>query len=482
MIVNCKVSDCTGELITNCSKCHNGLLCNTCGKCSKCESDSSEDIEHKALRGMIVVVRDEDPYSCLLCESSHRPIYRLDEKVDLLHGSEKKLGDALKVKGEISLNTLKLVQLDKCSDGTLTAIYTLLGSETKNKVLCQIGEHSARIMLTHGAEWYKSNQNLRVQGKTDSSLPITLQPCMSLQTVRQCKNVWDLSIEKFVHEFHKFLRSDEKQTYAALCALQETSKDNLEALAGELGYKSVKKALEDDLVAHLMDFHLTLTHYAASARGYSCANGKRKILTLFSRHLLDREAKTLGIKNYSSENTPNSALKNVGHHDYIFCAIEPRDGKPLSAPFKKSSRFGEYCHAFDLDGISEYAVLTFGDLDTKNAKIGINRLKSKVKDIENRLQYDKSLAKQHIKQLGEEVFVRKMEKSSQILIKGHVKLGLALKVAYCLQKLHFSREECLELIKTAADYNIFLNGLFVPQMMIPHCLVTDQYVVFTGDT
>lgn len=453
---------------------------------------------------------------CELCGQYHRPVYLLDDGVDLKVVEEE-------------LEQLAKECSQKISKPALLTMFNLVDKVAqKDKCCTEAAEHAARFMLTQGAKWVHIDQNQRAkwddttlssntQSTSSSSSKVVERKKeiteMPASTIAQIKNTpaHQLTSESLMEKFRKMLLNPKMERWAALRALAAVSAENLKELrtaAGKENWDSEVKALFDLLAG----FPLSLTHYADKCRGYLPEEKKpapkkpskeleepllpKGALSLYSRIFLDSNAPELGIVGYPKGNTPSMAFKNVGHVDYVFMAIEPRQSKQISRPRKVGSRFGNFCHLIDFEQLPFFSILTLGDLDTCNAKIGVNRLTngsdSKTADELgfNALNVKKLIGScESIKtnqsgiQASQKIFVRKFAtRSEQIFIRDDIKEALALKVLIDCQRYGFldSGSGLTKKKPTAADYNCLINGLFVPQIMVPRAFCTKQAYMFDG--
>ncbi|WPB72702.1 hypothetical protein KYC5002_26975 [Archangium violaceum] len=353
------------------------------------------------------------------------------------------------------------------------------GNATDQKVNAQQAERNAwadqaeltaQFMLTHGSAWVPASMNARA-GKDRKDIKVG-DPVTTIDKIKKANEV-ELR-EPMMKRFRMLLLwgSREELRWPALYASAHVSKENLKGLQGY-------KLMYQEVYNHLCGFPLTLTHYADAARH------KGNKLCLYSRHNLDENAEALGIESYPKGNTPSSAMKNVGHHDYVFCSIEPRATVEIESVFKDDSRFGNVCHVIDSGAVNPFALLTLGDLDTKNAKQSQSRLSA----FDDGLYAISTAAGSHViedKVINDAktgkpttIKVRKFDTlSEQMFLLKDAKEALALKVIVLadwygvdLKKININAEQ----------YNNLLNGWFVPQVMIPRELVTEKFCVFQGD-
>ena len=85
-------------------------------------------------------------------------------------------------------------------------------------------------------------------------------------------------------------------------------------------------------------------------------------------------------------------------------------------------------------------------------------------------------------QTSQTIYVRSFAtRSEQIFVKEHIKEALALKVFIDCMQYGFLENGWCEANPTASDYNCLINGLFVPQIMVPRAFCTDQAFMFEGE-
>jgi hypothetical protein len=458
-----------------------------------------------------------DEEKCPLCDAVHRPVFSL-RKAD-----------------EPRVDRYAPICPKSYNGPAMFTMCSLAGKVASADLCCQeIAEHAVRFMLTQGAHWVHTDQNQRalVSASTTSGpdtavepeitkkgssskkekeivikKEITEMPATSIALIKSSASVEKLTVEPLMMYFHKHLMGD-KPWRAGINALVSVSQDNLKNLRN-LARKSKWATDGTDrrlaLFQLLMSFDLSLTHYADSARGQRVPSKDGKnpncVLSLYSRLLLDRHAPNLGIKGYPTGNTPSMAFKNVGHVDYVFFAIEPRTAGPMTGPFKVGSRFGSHCHMIDFAALPFFSIMTLGDLDTCNAKIGENRLTFgshpdtaaalgfgeknvlRLKDsCESLVTNPKAEeGKSSTAAKGKTIYLRRFRTmSEQIFLRDHIKEALALKVLIDCAEYGFLQYGYCDANPTAADYNVLINGLFVPQIMIPHAFCTDQALIFEG--
>jgi hypothetical protein len=457
----------------------------------------NEEEEHKqAPLGMNGATIDDR--RCPLCEVVHSTVDVLAEE-----------GDAER------LNRLKGACSPKVTAAALYTLYNLADKVLTSDTACmRAAEHAARFMLTQGAQWILPEVNLRARRNVASSAeesasssapkpsastsavqhrPLTEMPATTVQTIRETP-AESLTKEPLVQAFSCHLNDHLHNEFAALNALGCISSANLEKLRKEA---AEKLPYSDDLLQCLKRFPLSLTHYAEFSRVHEQPKGKQTkktaqgpqthTLSLYSRTFLDQFSDELGIKDYPKGNTPSMAFKNIGHTDYVFLAIEPRENDAVTRPKKVGSRFGNVCHLVDFAQLPFASILTLGDLDTCNAKIGSNRLtlgsdpmtaaglgfgaipvKSLVAHCET-----KTVAG------GSTIQVRKFDtRSEQMFLRDDIKEALALRVLIDCATYGFLNYGHPDTPLTAADYNCLINGLYVPQIMVPRAFCTEKAYIF----
>ena len=460
-----------------------------------------------------------DDDKCPLCDAVHQPVFSL-RKTD-----------------ESRVDTYKPICPKSYNLPALITMCSLADKVQASDPCCkEVAEHAVRFMLTQGAHWVHIDQNQRalVSVGTTTSAPdataqaevtkktsskkekekeivvkkeITEMPATSIALIKSSASADKLTAEPLMIYFHKFLNSN-NHAWAGINALVSVSQDNLRSLrkrARRSEWATDGTDRRYGLFQVLMSFDLSLTHYADSARGQKVPSkdGKNEncVLSLYSRLLLDRHAPDLGIKGYPKGNTPSMAFKNVGHVDYVFFAIEPRPVGPITKPHKVGSRFGSHCHMIDFAALPFFAIMTLGDLDTCNAKIGENRLtcgsnpdtaealgfcaqnvlnlKGACEPLEINPKAEEATSSAAAK--GKTIYLRRFPTmSEQIFLRDHIKEALALKVLIDCMEYGFLQYGACDANPTAADYNCLINGLFVPQIMIPHAFCTDQARIFEG--
>lgn len=459
-------------------------------------ANDGEEEEHKqAPLGMNGATTDDR--RCPLCEVVHSTVDVWSEKAD-----EKRLN---RLKGASS----------KTTDAALCTLYNLADKVLSTDTACvRAAEHAARFMLTQGAQWVLPEVNLRARRYAASSLeesasssspkpsastsavqhrPLTEMPATTVQTIRKT-SVDSLTKEPLVQAFSHYLNHPRFNEFAALKALVRISTANLNKLQDE-----VAKVLpySDKLFQLLKSFPLSLTHYAEAPRIHEppkvkptkkAAEGPQThMLSLYSRTFLDQFSDQLGIKGYPKGNTPSMAFKNIGHTDYVFLAIEPRATGAITGPKKVGSRFGNVCHLVDFAQLPFFSILTLGDLDTCNAKIGMNRLTAGSDPATaaglgfGAISLKKLVAHCEQKTVagGSTIQVRRFDtRSEQMFLRDHIQEALVLRVLIDCATYGFLKSGEPDTLPTAADYNCLINGLYVPQIMVPRAFCTENAYIF----